>query len=51
MALLNAEDQLHIALGFLGALFVMKSIRILRPANAHDMSGMNNTGCSSCRGR
>jgi hypothetical protein len=43
-----SEDVLNMTVGFLAALFIMKSVRMLRPASAHDMSGMQSTGCTSC---
>lgn len=51
---IGADDILYTVVGFLGTLFIMKSVRALRPSSAKNMSVSNtitSTGCSSCRGR
>lgn len=46
----NQDDAMYLTIGFLTSLFIMKTIRALRPASAHDMS-VKSSGCSSCRGK
>lgn len=60
-------DYLYVAVGFLGTLFIMKSIRALRPPSASAMAQLGDilgnqsinyqpyklvkTGCSKCGGK
>ncbi len=48
------RSLLYMGIGFIGALFIMKSIRVLRPASASSMFNISpnqlyNSGCTSCR--
>ncbi len=48
------RSLLYAGLGFIGALFIMKSVRALRPASASSMfssstNQSHNFRCSSCR--
>lgn len=47
------DDVMFLAIGFITTLFIMKSVRILRPSSAHDMSSIQTmkSGCASCNGR
>lgn len=44
------RSLLYVTLGFLGALFIMKSVRVLRPASASSMSNLScNDSTNLCK--